>query len=81
MAYNADGLWRLLKEQGRSITWLAKATGYNRTYLHLMRNGSKPVTEEFAGKASAALGISADLLFVPVTLTEVSNSLLRESAD
>ena len=45
-----------LKAQGRSVTWLAKATGYTRPYVSAVLTGASPWTEEFQKKVAAVLG-------------------------
>jgi hypothetical protein len=78
MQYDATPLWDKMKREGRSMTWLAKATGYNRTYLHLIRAGVKPVTKKFMVRAAAAIEAERASLFLPAILTEVSESLSEE---
>lgn len=79
MHYDATGLWARLKDEGRSVAWLARATGYDRTYLHMMRAGMKPITDGFRDKASAALNVDPAFLFVPIDITEVSKDIPQES--
>jgi hypothetical protein len=78
MQYDATPLWDKLRREGRSMTWFAGATGYNRTYLHMIRAGMKPVTEKFMVKAAAALEVERASLFLPAILPEGSTTLSVE---
>jgi lambda repressor-like predicted transcriptional regulator len=59
-------LFAELDEQGRTMKWLGRATGYSRSYVHQVRAGEKPLTETFARKACAAMGLDFPLFFLPV---------------
>jgi plasmid maintenance system antidote protein VapI len=50
----------LLLHQGRSFTWLAEVTGYNRSHVSRMMTGTLPISTNFARKA-------AEKMDVPVT--------------
>jgi plasmid maintenance system antidote protein VapI len=78
MQYDASPLWERMEREGRQMTWLARATGYNRTYLHMIRAGSKPLTNKVMDKIAAAFGADRDALFLSVELHEVSKSLVEE---
>ena len=50
--------WRaVLKEQGRTLTWLAQATGRPRRTIYAYSQGQLRPTEEWLRRASAALGV------------------------
>lgn len=58
-------LERVLEQQGRSIAWLAKRAGVDRSHALRMIRGERPATPEFRAAAAEALGVPADLLFEP----------------
>lgn len=60
----AASLKRALKEQGRTVTWLAERTGYTRPYVSNVLHATSPFTEEFQRRALEALQAGAA---VPVT--------------
>lgn len=45
-----------LRAQGRTVTWLARSTGYARPYVSAILSGSSPWTEEFQSKAADVMG-------------------------
>lgn len=45
-----------LREQGRTLRWLAKATGFNPRTVYAYSSGQLPATAEFLARASEALG-------------------------
>lgn len=51
-------LRKLLRAQGRTVTWLARTMGYQRSYVSSVLNGNPatPMTEEFQRRAAKALG-------------------------
>lgn len=52
-----DSHWlTVLREQGRTITWLAKATGRPRRSIYGYRRGEARPTAEWLAKASEVLG-------------------------
>lgn len=54
----ADNHWlTVLREQGRTITWLAKATGRPRRSIYGYRRGEARPTAEWLAKASEVLGV------------------------
>jgi hypothetical protein len=73
--YDATPLWERMKREGRRWAWLAEVTGYDRTYLYLIRAGRKPVTEKFMDRVAAAFGLERGDLFAPVVLPEGSDPL------
>jgi transcriptional regulator with XRE-family HTH domain len=54
---------RVLEQQGRTISWLARKAGVSVAYAWRMLNGERPLTSEFKAAAAEALGVPADLLF------------------
>lgn len=56
---------RVLEQQGRSISWLARKASVSSSYAFRMLRGERPVTPEFRTAASEALGVPEDLLFPP----------------
>lgn len=63
--YSAQLLFGLLRDEGRTMTWLARATGFSRNYLHLIQGGRKPLTASVVEKASRALGVETSAFFLP----------------
>lgn len=54
----------VLKEQERSLSWLARQTGHSPSYVHRMVvTGERPLTADFKAKSAAALGVPESLLF------------------
>lgn len=50
--------WRtVLKEQGRSLTWLAQATGRPRRTIYAYSQGQLRPTDVWLAKVSEALGV------------------------
>lgn len=60
----AASLKRALKAQGRTVSWLAQATGYSRGYVSNVLSGIAPFTDEFQAKAIEAMETNAS---IPVT--------------
>jgi transcriptional regulator with XRE-family HTH domain len=54
---------RVLEQQGRSISWLARKTSVSVAYAWRMLRGERPLTAEFRAAAADALGVPEDLLF------------------
>lgn len=54
---------RVLEEQGRQLTWLARKAGVSVSYASLMIAGKRPLTDEFKAAAAEALGVPEDILF------------------
>lgn len=54
---------RVLEEQERTVSWLARKAGVSVSYAWLMLRGKRPVTPEFRKAAAEALGIPEDILF------------------
>lgn len=51
----AAALLKALTEQGRTVSWLAEATGYSRPYVSNVLHAKVPWSSEFASKAASAL--------------------------
>lgn len=56
---------RVLDQQGRSMSWLARKAGVSVSYAWRMLNGERPLTDEFRTAAAEALGVPVDILFPP----------------
>lgn len=52
----AASLRKLLDSQGHTVSWLARTTGYDRSYVSGVLHGRHPLTEEFQRRAAKALG-------------------------
>jgi transcriptional regulator with XRE-family HTH domain len=61
----------VLKRQGRSIRWLAGEVGVSENYISQMKHGRRPIPQSFAVKASHALSLPMELLFLPSELHDV----------
>lgn len=52
--------WRIeLREQGRTLRWLAKATGTPEGTVYAYSIGKRTASEEWLEKVAAALGLTA----------------------
>lgn len=79
----AASLKRALKAQGRTVTWLAEATGYTRGYVSNVLHGQAPFTDEFQRKALEAMEAGAAVpvtfrgrtVFVPEDIYKRANTL------
>lgn len=60
----AAALRKALKDQGRTVAWLAEQMGYTRSYVSNVLNARYPFTEQFQERAIEALEAKAS---VPVT--------------
>jgi len=54
---------RVLDQQGRSVSWLARKAGVAVSQAWRMLNGERTLTAEFRKAAAEALGVPEDLLF------------------
>lgn len=54
---------RVLEQQGRTVSWLARKSGVSVSYAWLMLQGKRPLTAEFRTAAAEALGVPEDILF------------------
>jgi transcriptional regulator with XRE-family HTH domain len=64
-----------MEAKGIKFTWLAKETGYSRHYIWAIREGKRPATKGFAERASRALGVPLDFLFLPIESSESTFSV------
>lgn len=79
----AAALKRTLKEQGRSVAWLAEEMGYSRAYVSNVLNGNQPFTEKFQRRAIEALKAKATVpvlyrgqtIAVPEDIFKAANDL------
>jgi len=62
----ADPIWDVLEEQGRSLVWLAKWTGFSEAYVRDIRARRFPTTATFRAACSRALQIHERHLFATV---------------
>lgn len=76
--YDGSKLFALMADQGRVLSWLADKTGYSVDTIYSMKQGRRAITQKFAERAAAALGLPFSLLFSPIVLHE-SSDLLHES--
>lgn len=78
----AAALRRTLKDQGRTIAWLAEQMGYTRSYVSNVLNGHLPFTEKFQRQAAEALSARTT---VPVTyrgqVIHVPEDIYRRASD
>ena len=78
----AANLRKALKDQGRTVQWLATEMGYNRSYVSNVLNGHLPYTEKFQRQATTAMQAKAT---VPVTyrgrVVHVPESIFRSAGE
>lgn len=67
MATN-DPIWRLMREEGLQLRWLANQTGYKHSYVQLISCGGYQSTPEFRRRCSVALGKPESELFLSKTI-------------
>lgn len=53
---------RLIKAQGRSITWVASRVGIERSYFSRMVDGQRPMPSEVADRLAAVLGVPVEVI-------------------
>lgn len=53
----------VLRQQDRSLSWLARQTGHSASYVHRMVSGERPLTSDFKAKAADTLKVPETLLF------------------
>jgi transcriptional regulator with XRE-family HTH domain len=51
-----------LGSSGRSVSWLARKTGYSRGHVSAILNGERPATDEFLAHTRAALGVEGTVV-------------------
>ena len=54
---------RVLEDQGRRQTWLARRIGVNAEHLNRVIRGNRPASAHFRQACALALGVPQDLLF------------------
>ena len=54
---------RILEQQGRTMSWLARKTDVSVSYAWRMLHGERPLTSEFKTAAAEALGVPVDIAF------------------
>lgn len=69
----AERLFAILADQGRSLTWLASRMNYTREYVSLIKSGKRPVTDEFVRRAASVLGLPANELFLRADVRECTS--------
>jgi transcriptional regulator with XRE-family HTH domain len=52
----AERMRERLKQDGRSQTWVAEATGFSRSYVNKVLHGYLPMSERFTEKFAEAVG-------------------------
>lgn len=76
-----DAVEMVLREQGRKLTWLAARVGTNRTTLHLMLIGERPLSDEMKAKIARELGVPLTMLFASVGVCSIERiAAARESS-
>lgn len=63
---------RVLEQQGRTPSWLARKAGIDQAYAWRMLHGERPMTDAFKAAIADALGVPADVLF-PVEPAEAAS--------
>ncbi len=78
----AAALRRTIKEQGRTVAWLAETMGYSRSYVSNVLNGNLPFSEKFQRQATEAMAARTT---VPVTfrgrVVHVPEDIYRNAGD
>jgi hypothetical protein len=59
-----DPIWEILKYQGRSMSWLARTTGYAHSYVRKIKCRFNRPSKKFREKCSAALMMPEASLFL-----------------
>lgn len=54
---------QVLKQQGRSMSWLARQADVDQSYAWRMLRGERPLTDDFKAAAVRALGVPESFLF------------------
>ena len=61
--YRATNVIPTIREQGRSVAWLARQIGLSRQYVSDIAHGHMAVREDVARRVGAALGVPFFVLF------------------
>lgn len=63
---------QVLKQQGRSMSWLADQTDVSQSYAWRMLKGERPLTPEFKVATVRALGVPESFLFPEPVVEQAS---------
>ena len=63
MTSDQVSVWEILDFQGRSVTWLATATGYPRWKVNHFKMGRLPAPADFRALCATLLGVPESRLF------------------
>lgn len=72
MHENADPVWEVLIEQGRSLKWLARKMGYSHGYIRNVKAGFEPPSPAFRHRAARAFNLPESILFLRREPAEVA---------
>lgn len=61
-----DPIWEVMEEQGRSLVWLAKVTGYSESHVRNVKARVYRATPEFRAACARALQLREHHLFLDV---------------
>lgn len=75
-----DPLWEVLDHQGRSITWLANATGRSQWYLFDVKKGKRATDKAFREECAKVLGVPEQMLFLSPDVSVRANGVKRRSS-
>jgi plasmid maintenance system antidote protein VapI len=70
--YLATNFWTVLKRQGRTLRWLAGEVGVSENYISQMKAKRRAIPQSFAVKASRAVGVPMELVFMPAELHDAT---------
>ena len=76
-----DPLWNVLEHQGRSITWLANATGRSQWYLFDVKKGKRATDKAFREECAKVLGVPTQMLFLSPEMSVRANGLKKRGAN
>lgn len=58
-------IWAIMREEGRTLRWLAKRIGYQDLHLYAVRAGRRGVSPRLRRACAAALGRPESELWLP----------------
>jgi len=58
-----DPIWARLRGEGRSLVWLARATGYSYSHVKAVAAGIQPAGRRFRAACARVLAAEEDALF------------------
>jgi hypothetical protein len=58
-----DPIWLILREQGRSMVWLARKIGYSHSHTKGVAIGLQPASARFRAACAVALDLPESVLF------------------